>query len=191
MTHHCPDHEFNIDDYYPIAKVSGHAPDFAAKAYFKGEFREISLHEYLEQGKWVVLFFYPLDFTFVCPTEILEFSKKAKEFEKEGAQILGVSVDSEFSHQSWCKNDLGDLGFPLISDFNKEISLAYDVLHEDGMSLRGTFIIDPDGIIQHATINNLPLGRNVDETLRTLCAAKTGELCPVGWNKGKKTLGKA
>ncbi|MBI5414514.1 peroxiredoxin [Candidatus Peregrinibacteria bacterium] len=167
------------------------APDFVANTYFKGEFHEVSLHEYLRKEKWVVLFFYPLDFTFVCPTEIKEFSKMAKEFEKEGAQILGVSVDSEYSHQAWCKGDLGDLEFPLISDFNKEISLSYGVLHDDGMSLRGTFIIDPNGIIQHSTINNLPLGRNVDETLRTLCAAKTGELCPVGWQKGGKTLGKA
>ena len=178
-------------DGFALGKVSGHAPGFTANSYFKGEFREVSLHEYLHQGKWVVLFFYPLDFTFVCPTEIQEFSRKAKEFEKEGAQILGISVDSEYSHKAWCKGDLGDLEFPLISDFTKEISMMYGVLHADGMSLRGTFIIDPSGIIHHATINNLPLGRNVDETLRILQGAKTGHLCPVGWKKVEKTLGKA
>ncbi len=173
-----------------VARVSGKAPDFTANAYDKGAFREISLHEYLKQGKWVVLFFYPLDFTFVCPTEIKAFSEKAKEFENEGAQLLGVSVDSEYSHKAWCEGDLGALNFPLVSDFNKCISEMYNVLHDKGMSLRATFIIDPEGTIHHATINNLPLGRSVEETLRTLSAAKTGELCPVGWKKGEKTLGK-
>ncbi len=179
-------------DEYIVARVSGEAPDFTANAYHNGKFEKISLYEdYLNKGKWVVLFFYPLDFTFVCPTEIKDFSEKAKVFEAEGAQIIGVSVDSEYSHKAWVEGDLGKIHFPLVSDLDKEISISYDVLHEDGMSLRGTFIIDPEGIIHHATINNLPIGRNVDETLRTLIAAKSGELCPVGWNKGQKTLGKA
>lgn len=177
---------------YTEARVGGYAPDFTANSFFKGEFKEVTLSDYLQDGKWVVLFFYPLDFTFVCPTEIKEFSAKAADFEKEGAQILGVSVDSEYSHQAWVKGDLGELHFPLISDLKKEITESYGVLHaEKGVALRGTFIIDPEGIIHHSTINNLPLGRNVDETLRTLIAAKSGELCPVGWKKGDQTLGKA
>lgn len=184
-------YHFFMDEYI-MARVSGKAPAFTANAYANGKFTEVSLYEdYLNKGKWVVLFFYPLDFTFVCPTEIRDFSAKAKSFEAEGAQILGVSVDSEHSHKAWVEGDLGKIDFPLISDLNKEISLSYDVLHDDGMSLRGTFIIDPEGTIHHATINNLPIGRSVDETLRTLIAAKSGELCPVGWHKGEKTLGKA
>lgn len=180
-----------MDDYI-IARVSGQAPDFTANAYAHGEFTQVSLYDdYLQKGKWVVLFFYPLDFTFVCPTEIKEFSARAKDFEAEGANIIGVSVDSEHSHKAWCEGDLGALDFPLVSDMNKDISIAYDVLHDDGMSLRGTFIIDPEGKIHHATINDLPIGRNVEETLRTLIAAKSGDLCPVGWHKGEDTLGKA
>lgn len=182
----------SFDDQYIVARVAGKAPDFTANAYEKGEFKTVSLKEdYLEKGKWVVLFFYPLDFTFVCPTEIKEFSAKAADFEAEGAQIVGVSVDSEHAHKAWSEGDLGQLNFPLVSDIQKEISISYDVLHDDGISLRGTFIIDPEGTIHHATINNLPLGRNVEETLRTLRAAKTGDLCPVGWNKGEETLGAA
>lgn len=181
-----------FDDQYIVAKVSGHAPNFTANAYYNGQFTKFSLSEdVLQKGKWAVLFFWPLDFTFVCPTEILAFTAKAKDFELENAQLIGVSVDSEHSHRAWCKGDLGEVDFPMVSDLNKEISIAYDVLHDDGMSLRGTFIIDPSGVIQHSTINNLPLGRSVDETLRTLQAAQSGDLCPVGWKKGDKTLGKA
>jgi alkyl hydroperoxide reductase subunit AhpC len=182
----------NFDDQYIVARVNGKAPDFTANAYNKGQFETVSLYEdVLNKGKWAVVFFYPLDFTFVCPTEIKEFSAKAKAFKDAGAELIGVSVDSEHSHKAWCEGDLGALEFPLVSDLSKDISISYDVLHDDGMSLRGTFIIDPDGVIQHATINNLPLGRNVDETLRTLIAAQSGELCPVGWQKGEETLGKA
>ena len=174
-----------------FAQVGGKAPDFEANAYFKGEFTKETLSQYLEAGKWVVLFFYPLDFTFVCPTEIKAFSAKAAEFKAEGAQILGVSVDSEHAHKAWVEGDLGEMNFPLISDLTKEISDMYGVLHPDGVSFRGTFIIDPDGKIHHSTINDLPVGRNVDETLRTLQAAKTGDLCPIGWHKGEGTLGNA
>lgn len=182
----------NLDEQYIVARVAGKAPEISGNTYFKGEFSNLSLYEdVLKQGKWAVVFFYPLDFTFVCPTEIKKFSEKASEFEAEGAQIIGISVDSEHSHKAWSEGDLGQLNFPLVSDLQKEISLSYDVLHEDGMSLRGTFIIDPEGIIHHATINNLPIGRNVEETLRTLKAAKSGDLCPVDWNQGEETLGKA
>ena len=183
----CCDNDFTP---WQTAAVGKMAPDFSATAYVDGEFKQVSLRQYLDAGKWVVLFFYPLDFTFVCPTEIKAFSAKAADFTAAGAQILGVSVDSEHSHKAWVEGDLGKMNFPLISDLKKEISDNYGVLHDDGIGLRGTFIIDPDGILQHSTINNLDIGRNVDETLRTLEAAQTGELCPIGWHKGDATLGK-
>ncbi len=179
------------DTGFATAKVGSYAPDFTANSYFKGEFKETTLSNYLKDGKWIVLFFYPLDFTFVCPTEIKQFSAMAKDFENEGAQILGVSVDSEYSHKAWVESDLGEMNFPLVSDLTKEITAAYGILHPNGVALRGTFIIDPEGILHHATINNLPIGRNVEETLRTFVAAKSGELCPVGWHKGEDTLGEA
>lgn len=170
------------------------APQFKAQAYTNGEMKEISLSDY--KGKWVVLFFYPLDFTFVCPTEILEFNAKAAEFTKRGAQLLGASIDSHFSHKAWSdlpadKGGIGQLDFPLLADLTKKISKDYGVLFEDmGIAFRGTFLIDPDGKVRAATIHDLPVGRSVDETLRVLDAFQTGELCPVGWNKGDKTLGK-
>ncbi|AMW30222.1 peroxiredoxin [Arthrospira platensis] len=173
------------------------APDFAATAVIDQEFKTIKLLEY--RGKYVVLFFYPLDFTFVCPTEITAFSDRAEEFSAINTQILGVSVDSEFSHLAWIQSDrqsggVGDLNYPLVSDIKKEISAAYNVLDpEAGIALRGLFIIDKGGIIQHATINNLAFGRNVDETLRTLQAiqyvqANPDEVCPAGWQPGDKTM---
>ncbi|MBS0016263.1 MAG: peroxiredoxin [Arthrospira sp. SH-MAG29] len=173
------------------------APDFAATAVIDQEFKTIKLSEY--RGKYVVLFFYPLDFTFVCPTEITAFSDRAEEFSAINTQILGVSVDSEFSHLAWIQTDrqsggVGDLNYPLVSDIKKEISAAYNVLDpEAGIALRGLFIIDKEGIIQHATINNLAFGRNVDEALRTLQAiqyvqANPDEVCPAGWQPGDKTM---
>lgn len=177
------------EDYQPL-QVGCPAPDFRCEALTTdGKFAHINLNDY--QGKWVVLFFYPLDFTFVCPTEILEFNKHAGEFEKLNAQLLGASVDSVHSHLAWSK-DLGKLQFPLLSDMTKELSLNYGVLIEEkGIALRGTFIIDPEGILRHITVNDLPIGRSVKETLRVLNAAQSGDLCPVGWEKGEKTLGKA
>jgi len=171
-----------------IARVSGQALDFEANAYYKKKFTKISLQKYLEKGKWVVLVFYPLDFTGVCSSDLKEFSRIAKKFETEGAQIIGISVDSHFAHQAWCKGELGDINFPLVSDLTKDIAMDYDVLHDDGMALRATFIIDPKGTIHHSTINNLPIGRNPEETLRTLQAAKTGKACPAKWKKGEKTM---
>ena len=166
------------------------APQFKAQAYFDGQIKESSLSDY--KGKWVVLFFYPLDFTFVCPTEILEFSKHAEEFKKKNAQIIGASIDSVYSHKGWCEQGgLGKLNFPVISDITKKISRDYGILLEDkGISLRGTFVIDPEGKVRAATIHDLQVGRSVDETLRVLNAFQTGELCPVGWQPGQKTLGK-
>ncbi|NET41999.1 peroxiredoxin [Okeania sp. SIO2B3] len=178
-------------------RVGQEAPDFTATAVVDQEFETIKLSDY--RGQYIVLFFYPLDFTFVCPTEITAFSDRYKEFESLNAEILGVSVDSEFSHLAWIQTDrksggVGDLNYPLLSDIKKEISSAYNVLDpEAGIALRGLFIIDREGIIQHATINNLAFGRNVDETLRTLQAiqyvqANPDEVCPAGWKPGDKTM---
>lgn len=179
-------------------RVGQAAPDFTATAVVDQEFKTIKLSDY--RGKnYVVLFFYPLDFTFVCPTEIIAFSDRYEEFSKLGTEVLGVSVDSEFSHLAWIQTDrkqggLGDISYPLVSDIKKEISAAYNVLDpEAGIALRGLFIIDKEGIIQHATINNLAFGRNVDETLRTLQAIQyvqshPDEVCPAGWKPGEKTM---
>jgi len=146
----------------------------------------------------VVLFFYPLDFTFVCPTEITAFSDRHQEFADLGCEILGVSVDSKFSHLAWIQTDrkdggVGDLAYPLVSDLKHEIVKAYHVENEEGVAIRGTFIIDKEGVIQHATVNNAPIGRNVDETIRTLQAVKhvqenPDEVCPAGWKPGDKTM---
>lgn len=177
-------------------RVGQVAPDFTATAVIDQEFKEIKLSDY--RGKYVVLFFYPLDFTFVCPTEITAFSDRYAEFSQVNAEVLGVSVDSAFSHLAWIQTDrksggVGDLSYPLVSDIKKEISTAYNVLTEEGIALRGLFIIDKDGVIQHATINNLAFGRSVDETLRVLQAIQyvqthPDEVCPAGWQPGEKTM---
>ncbi|TCP54555.1 peroxiredoxin (alkyl hydroperoxide reductase subunit C) [Tumebacillus sp. BK434] len=152
----------------------------------------VTLEDY--RGKWLVLFFYPLDFTFVCPTEITAMSDRAQEFADLDAEILGVSVDSIHSHRAWIntpreQNGLGQLNYPLGADITKECARAYGVLLEDkGIALRGLFIIDPEGVVQHATINNLNVGRSVDETLRVLEALQTGGLCPANWKPGQNTL---
>ncbi|KAG2437538.1 hypothetical protein HYH02_011181 [Chlamydomonas schloesseri] len=176
--------------------VGSVAPDFKAQAVFDQEFQEITLSKY--RGKYVVLFFYPLDFTFVCPTEITAFSDRYKEFKDMNTEVLGVSVDSQFTHLAWIQTDrkeggLGDLAYPLVADLKKEISKAYGVLTEDGISLRGLFIIDKEGVVQHATINNLAFGRSVDETKRVLQAiqyvqSNPDEVCPAGWKPGDKTM---
>src|SRR6476469_6361699 len=151
----------------------GHlAPDFEAVAVFYQEFAKVQLSDYLHK-KYVVLFFYPLDFTFVCPTEIIAFSDKIEEFRKRGAEVLGVSVDSKFSHLAWIRTPradggLGGLKYPLVSDITKKISTDYGVLLDGGVALRGTFLIDKNGILRHALINDLPLGRNIDEALRMI-----------------------
>jgi len=178
-------------------RVGQPAPDFTATAVVDQEFKTIKLSDY--RGKYVVLFFYPLDFTFVCPTEIIAFSDRFSEFKETNTEVLAVSVDSEFSHLAWIQSDrksggIGDLNYALVSDIKKEISAAYNVLDpEAGVALRGLFIIDKDSIIQHATINNLSFGRSVDETLRTLKAIQyvqshPDEVCPAGWQPGEKTM---
>ena len=179
-----------------IVKVGAPAPDFEATAVVDGDFETVKLSQY--RGKYVVLFFYPLDFTFVCPTEITAFSDRASEFTDLNTQILGVSVDSEFSHLAWtqtARNEggVGDVDYPLVSDIKKEISAAYDVLTDAGIALRGLFIIDPEGDVQYATVNNLGFGRSVDETKRVLQAiqhiqSNPDEVCPANWQPGEATM---
>lgn len=176
--------------------VGSVAPDFNATAVFDQEFVDISLSQY--KGKYVVLFFYPLDFTFVCPTEITSFSDRYADFAALNTEVLGCSVDSEFSHLAWVQTDrkeggLGDIAYPIVSDLKKGICEAYGVLNDEGIALRGLFIIDREGIVQHATINNLAFGRSVDETLRVLQALQyvqdnPDEVCPAGWKPGEKTM---
>ncbi|XP_050228917.1 2-Cys peroxiredoxin BAS1, chloroplastic [Mercurialis annua] len=178
--------------------VGNKAPDFEAEAVFDQEFIKVKLSDYIGK-KYVILFFYPLDFTFVCPTEITAFSDRHHEFDKINTEVLGVSVDSVFSHLAWVQTDrksggLGDLNYPLISDVTKSISKSFGVLIPDqGIALRGLFIIDKEGVIQHSTINNLAIGRSVDETLRTLQALQyvqenPDEVCPAGWKPGEKSM---
>jgi len=178
------------------AAIGKPAPAFTAEAVVDGEFKQVSLSDY--KGKYLVFFFYPLDFTFVCPTEIIAFSDRVKEFRDIGAEVVGASVDSHFTHLAWIKTPrkeggLGKMQIPLVSDLTKEISRNYGVLLEDqGITLRGLFIIDPKGIVRQITINDLPVGRDVDETLRLVQAfqfvEKNGEVCPAGWKPGKDTI---
>jgi peroxiredoxin (alkyl hydroperoxide reductase subunit C) len=172
------------------------APDFTATALDGGKFRSLTMSEY--RGKYVLLFFYPLDFTFVCPTEITAFSDKASEFAKRNCQVLGASVDSHFTHLAWTnvprdKGGLGEIKYPLIADLTKSIARDYGVLIEGaGIALRGLFLIDKSGIVRHALVNDLPLGRSVDEALRMLDALQffeaNGEVCPANWKPGAPTM---
>ena len=172
------------------------APDFKATAVMPdGSFQDVSMSAF--QGKYVLLFFYPLDFTFVCPTEIIAFSDRAGDFEKLGVQILGVSIDSQFSHLAWrntprSEGGLGQIDYPLIADLNKEIAQAYDVLLPGGIALRGLFLIDKEGMVRHQVVNDLPLGRSVDEALRMVQALQyfeaNGEVCPANWQEGARTI---
>ena len=153
------------------------------------EFTEITDRSYA--GKWLVVFFWPMDFTFICPTEIAEFGKRAGDFADRDAQVLGVSTDSQFVHLAWRNNheDLRDLGIPMLADIKRELSASLGILHKtDGVALRATFIVDPDGVIRWVSVNDLSVGRNVGEVLRTLDALQTDELCPCNWEKGQDTL---
>lgn len=178
-------------------RVGQQAPDFSATAVVDQNFKIVKLSDY--RGRYVVLFFYPLNFTFVCPTEIAAFSDRYDEFKELNTEVLAISVDSEFAHLAWIQTDrkeggVGDLNYPLVSDLKKEISAAYNVLDpEAGVALRGLFIIDREGVVQYSTVNNLSFGRNVDETLRVLKAiqhvqANPNEVCPVDWQPGDKTM---
>eukprot|EP00759_Apiculatamorpha_spiralis_P020542 PhF_6_TR25839/c1_g1_i1/m.36504 len=182
---------------FQVATVRREAPQFTAKAVINGEINNLTLADY--KGKYVVLLFYPLDFTFVCPTEITAFSDRAAEFEKLGAQVLAISVDSAYSHLAWTKQPrnqggLGEMKIPLVADITKEISKDYGVLiDEEGIALRGLFIIDPKGTVRQITINDLPIGRSVDETLRLLQAVQwsdknPGQVMPCGWTPGAATI---
>nr|YP_009546501.1 thiol-specific antioxidant protein [Gelidium kathyanniae]AYO27849.1 thiol-specific antioxidant protein [Gelidium kathyanniae] len=177
-------------------RVGQQAPDFCAVSVYDQEFKKICLSDYL--GKYVILLFYPLDFTFVCPTEITAFSDAYESFQNTNTEILGISVDSEYSHLAWLQTDreaggLGDLNYPLVSDLTKKISSSYNVLTEEGKALRGLFIIDKQGIIQHALVNNLDVGRNVNDALRILKAIDyvqnhPDEVCPANWQPGQPTI---
>lgn len=167
-------------------KVGEEIEDFEFSAYQKGDFIKGNLSDY--EDKWVVLFFYPMDFTFVCPTEIRAFAKHHQDFEKENCAILAASTDSVYSHKAWFERDLPEVKFPIISDSNHELSEYFNVLQEDGTALRGTFIISPDKILKYIVVSDNNVGRSVEETLRVLKALQTGELCPIEWKPGEKTL---
>ncbi|TWT48782.1 peroxiredoxin [Botrimarina hoheduenensis] len=176
--------------------VQKEAPDFTAQAVLPdSQFKEVKLSDY--RGKHVLLFFWPLDFTFVCPTEIIAFSDRAAEFEALGVQILGVSIDSHFTHLAWTNTSreqggIGKTAYPLVADLSKKISESYDVLLPGGIALRGLFLIDKEGIVRHQVVNDLPLGRSVDEALRMVQALqffeKNGEVCPANWKQGSATI---
>lgn len=172
------------------------APNFKAQAVMPdGSFKEVTLEDY--RGKYVVLFFYPLDFTFVCPTEIIAFSDRAAEFEQLGVQLLGVSIDSHFTHLAWrntprTDGGLGQINYPLVADLNKQIAQNFGVLLPGGIALRGLFLIDKGGVVRHEVVNDLPIGRSVDEALRVVKALqhfeKNGEVCPANWKEGARTI---
>ncbi len=174
--------------------VTKEAPDFTATALmpdgsFKADFKLSSL-----RGQKVVLFFYPLDFTFVCPSELVAFHNRIKEFQGRKTQVVGCSVDSQFTHLAWTntpveQGGVGKLAYPLVADLNKNIARAYDVLLNEAVALRGSFLVDEQGVVRHQVVNDLPLGRNIDEMLRMIDALdfhkQHGEVCPAGWTKGK------
>lgn len=170
-----------------MVQVGQQAPDFELEAVVQDKFSKVKLSDY--KGKWVVLFFWPLDFTFVCPTEVAALSRSVPEFEKRNAQILGASTDSKFTHLAWT-DQIGKINYPLIADITKDLSRQYGVLiEEEGVALRGLFIIDPEGKLRYQVVHDLNIGRNVDEVLRVLSALQTGQLCPVDWHEGEATLG--
>ncbi len=177
--------------------VNQEAPDFTAAAVMgdgsiKEDFTLSSL-----KGQPIVLFFWPLDFTFVCPTEIIAHDKRIAEFEQRGVQVIGVSIDSQFTHHAWretpiAKGGIGPVKFPMVADISHSITQSYGVEHAAGVALRASFLIDKDGIVQHQVVNNLPLGRNIDEMLRLIDALQFteehGEVCPAGWQKGDDAM---
>lgn len=177
-------------------RVGEKAPDFRLEGVINGEFKTVSLADF--KGKWLVLYFYPLDFTFVCPTEVNDFSDRLEEFKSRGAEVLAASTDSKFSHRAWLetprkRGGIQGCKYPILADFTKSVAASYDVLQEgSGVAVRGLFVIDPDGIVQAIQVNNLPVGRNADEVLRLLDAfqenKKNGSVCPVGWKKGEESI---
>jgi alkyl hydroperoxide reductase subunit AhpC len=172
-----------------MIRILEKAPDFRARAVSgKGDILEVSLADF--KGKWLVLFFYPRDFTAVCPTEIVEFSKRAPEFEALNAKVAGCSVDTAESHRSWIENGLGPVAIPLLADPGKAMARSYGALLEkEGVATRATCIVDPSGVVQYACWHNLRVGRSVSETLRVLEALQTAERTPAEWRRGQETLG--
>jgi peroxiredoxin (alkyl hydroperoxide reductase subunit C) len=178
--------------------VAKQAPDFTAAAVLgTGEIVDSYNLKAATAGKYTVLFFYPLDFTFVCPSELIAFDNRLEEFKARNVEVIGVSIDSQFTHAAWRntpveKGGIGQVGYTLVADLKHEIVKAYDVQLEDSVALRGSFLIDKEGVVQHQVINNLPLGRDIDEMLRVVDALQFteehGEVCPAGWNKGKKGM---
>jgi len=171
--------------------IGKHAPNFELDAMHGGEFKQIRLADY--RGRWLVVLVYPLDFTFVCPTELCAYSDRLDEFNEIGADVIGVSVDSKFTHLAWFRQQrmeggVEGLRYPLLADLGREMSSAYRVLNDGGVALRGCFIIDPDGVVRHASVTDQNVGRSPDETLRVVQALRTGALCPVGWRPGEPTL---
>lgn len=191
MTHACDcENCENMEVTWP--KVGQKAPTFTdLQSFHKGEFHRVSLADFA--GKWLVLFFYPRDFTFICPTEIEEFGKLYEEFQKNNCEVVAASTDSEYVHQAWFTTDkrLKDVTYPIIADTTQELSLDYSVLDNDGSAQRGTFIIDPEGILRFMLVSADSVGRNIEETLRIVKALQTGEKCPANWKEGTETLGKA
>jgi len=177
--------------------VTKPAPDFTATAVLGDDTFDEQFSLSGLRGSYVVLFFYPLDFTFVCPTEILAFDEALEKFKERDAEVVGVSVDSHYTHAAWKRTHVDDGGigpirFPLVSDLNKEISRSFGVLLDEGIALRGLFLIDKEGIVRHALVNDLPLGRNVDEALRVLDALRfhelRGDVCPANWHEGDEGM---
>ena len=175
--------------------IGQHAPGFTLEAVHNEQFKLVSHADY--KGRWLVVLFYPLDFTIVCPTEICAFSDRIKEFHAIDAEVVGVSVDSQFTHLAWARHPreqggIEGLSFPLLADVKREMANSYGVLTKQGVALRALFVIDPDGVIQHATVNNLSVGRSVDEALRVLQACQfvreNGEVCPADWQPGGETI---
>lgn len=176
-----------------MIRVDTKAPDFSnIKAYQAGksDFTKVSLSDY--KGKWLVFFFYPRDFTFICPTELKGFSQHEEEFKKLNCEVLAASTDSEWSHKAWFERDLPDVKYPILADTTHSVSRDYQVFNEtDGLAERGLFIIDPEGKIKYSLISSGSVGRSVKEVLRVVQALQSGDLCPMEWTPGEKTLGKA
>ncbi len=184
-----------MDSQHPWTLVGQAAPNFQGQAVVNGQIKEIQLSDYKNQ--WKVLFFYPLDFTFVCPTEITAFSDKIELFQKLNCQVVGCSIDSQFSHLAWTQQErrqggLGEIRYPLLADVTKKIATSYGCLSGAGVAFRATYVIDGQNTIQHAAINNLSVGRNVEEVARLVEAyqytAKHGEVCPAGWTSGADSM---
>jgi alkyl hydroperoxide reductase subunit AhpC len=174
-----------------MLNINSQAPDFTKlKSYHQGEFKDLSLSDY--SGKWLVLFFYPRDFTFVCPTELRGFAKHETEFKNLNCEIIAASTDSEWSHKNWFESDLPEVKYPVLADTTQALAKAYGVLNEtDGSADRGLFIISPEGLIKYIVVSSGSVGRSVTETLRVLQALQSGDLCPLEWHEGDQTLGHA